>query len=77
MTTKTKRRPTTKWQRSKKGNLWRKWRGLTVTIFRGPSGLYRWCIADSDGCRYSQHEYRSEQKAKDALKRRLREIGAL
>jgi hypothetical protein len=33
------------WRRSKRGNLWREWDGMTVTIFHR-NGRYFWCIAD-------------------------------
>jgi hypothetical protein len=52
------------WKRSSRGNLWRKFLGVTVTIFRDKeSGEYKWCISDSDGPRYSHESFESEQDA--------------
>jgi hypothetical protein len=39
-------------QRSRRGNLWRTWRGLTVTVF-GRRGAFHWCISDEGGPRWS------------------------
>ena len=32
-------------RRSRRGNLWRTWEGLTLTVFGRADGRYRWCIA--------------------------------
>jgi hypothetical protein len=39
-------------QRSRKGNLWRAWRGLTVTVFERRDAFH-WCISDGGGPRRS------------------------
>jgi hypothetical protein len=36
-------RPT--WKRSRRSNLWRRWRGLRVIVFKDRDDLYGWCIA--------------------------------
>jgi hypothetical protein len=35
-------------RRSKRGNLWRAWRGLTLSVFKTGRG-FNWCIANGDG----------------------------
>ncbi len=55
------------WKRSKKGNLWRHYEGLTVTVFCRADGLYGWSVADSDDVRYSRRVCESEDAAMDAL----------
>jgi hypothetical protein len=32
-------------RRSRRGNLWRTWEGLTLTVFARDDGRYAWCIA--------------------------------
>jgi len=56
-------------QRSKRGNLWRNYAGVTVTIFqRKGDGFFAWCIADSGGTkRFSSGGYESEESALSAL----------
>ena len=51
------------WRRSKKGNLWRLWDGLNLTVFRRRDGFYGWCIADDDGPRYANQVYKTEADA--------------
>jgi hypothetical protein len=52
------------WKRSCRGNLWRKFLGVTVTIYTDKeSGEYKWCISDSDGPRFSTMTFESEQDA--------------
>jgi hypothetical protein len=55
-------------QRSRRGNLWRHYDGLTVTVFERREGRYGWCIvADEDEKRFSQTGYESESEAIRAL----------
>jgi hypothetical protein len=55
-------------RRSKRGNLWRKWEGLSVTVFRRPGGgWYGWSIANEDGPRFSPGGYPDEERALEAL----------
>jgi hypothetical protein len=61
-------RPT--WKRSHKGNLWRRWGGLTVTVFKNKDDLYAWCIAGSkaDGRpRFSRCHWVTEDEAVEAV----------
>ena len=45
-------------RRSRKGNLWRMYDGMTLTVFRRGDGAgYCWCAADSLGPRYSTEPY--------------------
>jgi hypothetical protein len=55
------------WRRSKRGNLWRTYKGWTLCVFEKGSGWYSWSIADADGPHYSNRSYRSEQQALDSL----------
>jgi len=54
------------WQRSKKGNLWRKWDNLTLTVFRRGS-CYAWSMADGDEVTYSPRSYPNAEQALDGL----------
>jgi hypothetical protein len=54
-------------RRSARGNLWREFGGLTVTVFKRGEGSYAWCIAGSDGKRYSQAPYEDEHEAAMSL----------
>lgn len=56
----------TTWRRSRKGNLWREWDGLTVSIFYR-NRRYHWSIADGEETRFSKGMYADEQEAMDAL----------
>ena len=59
--------------RSRKGNLWRDFEGVTVTIFARDDGLgYGYCIANYKGKRYSQTPYTTEDQVMRALERELR-----
>lgn len=55
------------WRVSKRGNLWREWDGVTLTIFRHGC-RYRWSIADEEyGPRFSDQDYTTEEAAMVAL----------
>lgn len=59
-------------RRSKRGNLWREYDGLTVTIFqRGPDWEFGWCISGRSGPRYSRRSFASEESAVDAVAEEL------
>jgi hypothetical protein len=60
-------------RRSRKGNLWREWQGLTVTVFRRAGGFH-WSIADEYGPRYSPAGYQDQDLALAALWVRLDEL---
>jgi hypothetical protein len=55
------------WRRSKRGNLWRLWGGLTVTVFERDDGYWGWCIADDEGQRYSRTGFEEAAHAMTAL----------
>jgi hypothetical protein len=56
------------WRRSNKGNLWRVWNELTVTIFRHRDGGFAWCIVDAEGeKRFSKKSFEDEEWAMGAL----------
>jgi hypothetical protein len=50
------------WRLSQRGNLWRRWDGEVVTIYRRHGG-YQWCIAGDDGKRFSKRGYETEADA--------------
>jgi hypothetical protein len=58
------------WQISKRGNYWRMWRGVTLTIFQRQSD-YHWCVADDEGPRFSDRGYPTVRGAVRALGREL------
>jgi hypothetical protein len=39
---------------SRKGNMWRDWQGMTLTIFQARHGKWTWCIADGNGRRWGR-----------------------
>jgi hypothetical protein len=50
------------WARSRKGNLWCRLDGLTLSVF--PFGdRWKWCVADRGGPRYSRESYPSSSAA--------------
>jgi hypothetical protein len=59
---------TSDWEVSTKGNKWRKWGGITLTLFWDHRHQgYSWCIADEDGVRYSDGTFISELAALEDL----------
>jgi hypothetical protein len=53
-------------RRSRRGNLWREYHGLTVTVYQTPEGLYGWCLAgpESQGPpRLSSEKFETEVEA--------------
>jgi hypothetical protein len=55
-------------KRSRNGNLWQQWDGLTLSVFRRRrDGFFGWCIAGPDGQSYSPGGYAREQEAIGAL----------
>lgn len=59
---------------SRKGNLWRSWDGMIVSVFRHKrSGRWAWSIADGDGPRFSAGTYGSPEAAMVALWEALEE----
>jgi len=55
-------------QRSRKGNLWRVYDGLTVTVFQRVDGEFGWCIAaDEDDTQFSSRGYETEEEALEVL----------
>jgi hypothetical protein len=53
-------------RRSRKGNLWRRYGGRTLTVFGGVDS-FSWCIADGERRRFSRGSYDSERSALSAL----------
>jgi len=54
-------------RRSRKGNFWRQWGNLTVTVFKRADGYYAWSIADGDGVHYSRSGHEEEGDALESL----------
>jgi hypothetical protein len=55
-------------RRSKKGNLWRNYEGVTLTVFRRPwDGGFGWSISDSEGPEFSPGGFEDEEDALEAL----------
>lgn len=54
------------WQTSKRGNLWRMWEGITLTIVEQSEG-FTWCIADSGGPHYPRVWWNTIDGAMDHL----------
>lgn len=55
-------------RRSRRGNLWRTYDGVTVTIFRREGGSFGWCIAVADDDkRFSSFAYETEEEAMESL----------
>lgn len=54
------------WRRSSKGNLWRKWKDVTASVFYR-NRRYHWSIAGEDDVEYSQATYGDEEEAMTAL----------
>ena len=52
------------WRHSAKGNLWRPYRGLTVTIF-GNGALFKWCVSSSSPV-FSRRHFGTEDEAMSA-----------
>lgn len=55
------------WRRSRKGNCWRTWEGMTLTIFKRDDGFFGWCVASADDRRFSSGGYELEGDAMSAL----------
>lgn len=53
----------TAWKRSKKGNRWRHWDGVTLTIFKRDDECFGWCIADGEETQFSTDEFETEVDA--------------
>src|SRR5262245_39961852 len=54
-------------ERSAKGNLWRTWDGMTVTVFKRKDDRWAWCITDDRTRRFSPGGYDDEHYAISAL----------
>jgi hypothetical protein len=62
---------TSGFKRSMKGNLWREFKGVTITVFSKDDG-YAWCIAAGQGKRtFSDGTFDTEEQALRALARRF------
>jgi hypothetical protein len=56
---------------SKKGHLWCLYDGKTLTVFQDKFGRWCWCIADSEGPRFSPKKYDDQELALCALFREV------
>lgn len=58
------------WKRSAKGNLYRRWGALTLTVFARGSGRYGYCISfrGSAAPRFSPTSFATEEEAVDAVR---------
>jgi len=54
-------------QRSRKGNHWRKWESINLTVFKRPDGCWGYCIADEFGPRFGTSRYKSADAAMESL----------
>jgi hypothetical protein len=54
-------------QKSRRGNLWRRWNGVTLTVYQQGSGYYGFCIASEEGPQFSARSYETEAECLDAL----------
>ena len=54
------------WDISKKGNHWREWHEMTLTIFKR-GGWFGWCCHDEDGTRFSDRMFKTEKDALEDL----------
>lgn len=56
------------WRRSRKGNLYRRWLDMTLTVFQRQDQLYGYCISPRKGPpRYSAGGYGTEDQAMAAM----------
>jgi hypothetical protein len=54
-------------KRSKRGNLWRHYEGLTLCVFKRDDDYFAWSISDADGPRYSPGAFEDEDEALASL----------
>jgi hypothetical protein len=55
-------------RRSYRGNLWRRYRGFAVTVFkREADGYYAWCCSQRGEARWSRDRYPDEEAALEAV----------
>jgi hypothetical protein len=60
--------------RSRRGNLWRVWRGRNLTVHTGRRGGYSYCVgSDDEGPRFAGRWFRTEAEAMWALWRAVGE----
>jgi hypothetical protein len=63
-------------RRSRRGNLWRDWENVTLTIYRRKDAFgFGWCIADGEQPRFSSGRYETEEDALSALGSELLDLG--
>ena len=55
------------WKISRRGNLWREWDDLIVSVFERSDLLLGWSIANSEEGQFSRDGFESEEEAKTAL----------
>ncbi len=66
----------TKWKRSKRGNLYKDYDDLRVTLFERRDG-WRYCIAGAMGPTYSKQAWPTMRQAMKAVLAQLRKIKAI
>jgi hypothetical protein len=64
----------TGFMRSKKGNLWRRWQGTSLTVFARKDGKWSWVIVDESGPKFSRHAYAEKDDALAALFRAVQDF---
>ena len=55
------------WKISRKGNLWREWNGVTLTVFQ-QGRFFRWSIASPEGVDYSPRSYETVEETAEELR---------
>lgn len=55
------------WRRSKKGNLWRRWEGMLLTIIKRNEDCFGWCVAEDDETQFSSDTFDTESDAMSDL----------
>ena len=55
------------WKRSRAGNLWRYWMGMTLSVFSRSDNFYGWCIAYGADTQFSNCGFATEEEAKQSM----------
>jgi hypothetical protein len=57
----------TGFRRSHRGNLWQRWEGMSVTVFKRSDDLFAWCISTDSRTSYSNEQFETERGAIESL----------